>query len=214
MTRRFMPAPYSMSEYEALPRSRQLAYRILRHPCVLLGILPLVYFVVVERFWFHIDPRWRRERWSSLITTALAVALLYLVARWIGWQALLLIYLPTAMLAASAGMWLFLVQHHFPHAYFRPDRQWQFSDAAFLGSSYYELPAILNWFSADIGIHHLHHFDSRIPNYRLRECQRDNPDLQPAVRLSIRDSLACARLALWDEQHKCMIGFSPRRTAT
>jgi omega-6 fatty acid desaturase (delta-12 desaturase) len=104
-------------------------------------------------------------------------------------------------------MWLFLVQHHFEAAYWRRDRDWDHVEAALEGSSHYALPWPLGWFTADIGLHHLHHLDSQIPNYRLRECARAHPELRAARRLSLRESLACVSFALWDEGQGRMVRF-------
>ena len=112
------------------------------------------------------------------------------------------------LLAGAAGVWLFYVQHQFESAYWARGRAWNFERSAVEGSSYYDLPAILHWFSANIGYHHLHHIATRVPNYRLRECFDSHPRLQRATRLTLRTSLHSARLRLWDAQVERMVPFS------
>ena len=116
--------------------------------------------------------------------------------------------MPVVAIAASAGTWLFYVQHHFESTYWRRHDRWDYFDAGLAGSSYYEFPAVLRWFTADIGLHHVHHLDSQIPNYRLQECFDENPGLQRGARLTLRDSLSCASLKLWDEEKSEMVGLS------
>ena len=129
------------------------------------------------------------------------------LALMIGPIALLKLHLPIILLAASAGIWLFYVQHQYPESYWRRSGAWNFHQAALLGSSYYTLPRVLQWFTANIGLHHIHHLCSRIPNYRLQECLDENPELRRAPRLTLLESLGCARLSLWNEETGRMIGF-------
>jgi omega-6 fatty acid desaturase (delta-12 desaturase) len=125
-----------------------------------------------------------------------------------GLMPVLLIFLPSTMLAAAAGVWLFYVQHQFEHTLWDNDEVWQLHDAALNGSSHYILPLIMNWFSANIGIHHVHHLYSRIPFYRLPEVLCDHAELADCNRLTIRQSLANARLHLWDEKSRRLLSFS------
>jgi omega-6 fatty acid desaturase (delta-12 desaturase) len=126
----------------------------------------------------------------------------------VGFKEFLLIHGPLVAVAASAGAWLFYVQHHFEPTYFRRNEDWNYFEAGLAGSSLYELPAVLRWFTADIGIHHVHHLDSQIPNYRLKECFDANPELQQVARLTLRSSLSCVFLKLWDEEKSEMVGLS------
>ena len=142
--------------------------------------------------------------WTNLGLAAAVALMSWLV----GFKVLLLIHLPILILAASAGSWLFYVQHHFEDAYWRRHDRWNYFDAGLAGSSYYKLPGVLRWFTADIGLHHIHHLDSRIPNYRLQECFDENPALQRVVRFGLWDSLACASLRLWDEDRSEMVSLS------
>ena len=135
--------------------------------------------------------------------TNLALAALVVAASLtIGWKAFLMVHLPICLLAGSAGVWLFYVQHQFEDTYWRDRPEWSFHLAALHGSSWYDLPRFLHWWSGNIGFHHIHHLSSHIPNYRLRECLRDFPALEEAPRLTLWSSLRCARLKLWDEERR------------
>ena len=201
----------TVREYRALPRWRRLAYRLYRHPLVFLGIGPLYVFVVKHRF--PIDGLRRRRRvLLSVFATNLAIgAVTVALVLWLGFFGALVVQAPVVLLAALAGVWLFYVQHQFDHTYWRPDADWDFHEAAIHGSSHYHLPQPLRWITADIGIHHIHHLSSRIPNYRLRDCLAENPELQTARRITLRESIACVRLALWDEEAGRLVGFGALR---
>ncbi len=125
----------------------------------------------------------------------------------IGIEPFLLIQMPTALLAASAGVWLFYVQHQFEETYWEADSKWTHPLASLKGSSYYVLPGILRWFTANIGVHHVHHLNSRIPFYRLPEVLRNHPELADVSRLSLAESFGCMRLALWDESRRRLVSF-------
>jgi len=135
------------------------------------------------------------------------------MALWLGLAQALMVQGPIVLLSSMAGVWLFYVQHQFTETYWRGTEDWNFHDAAIRGSSYYDLPQPLRWLTADIGIHHIHHLSSRIPNYRLHECLADNPALRKIGRITLRDSLSCLRLALWDEEAGCLVGFGALRDA-
>ncbi len=198
----------TVREYCALSGLGRWQYRLHRHPLVLFGIGPFLYFVIFQRFTFYDGGLTRRERraiyWTNLALVAAGAFMSWIV----GFKVLLMIHLPILMLAASAGSWLFYVQHHFEDTYWRRHDRWNYFDAGLAGSSYYKLPGWLRWLTADIGLHHVHHLDSRIPNYRLQECFDENPALQRVVQLGLRDSLACASLRLWDEETSEMVGLA------
>jgi omega-6 fatty acid desaturase (delta-12 desaturase) len=117
------------------------------------------------------------------------------------------VHLPIALLAASIGVWLFYVQHQFEETFWADTPAWNLHEAALHGSSHYELPSILCWFTANIGVHHVHHLCSRIPFYRLPRVLREHPELKDIGRITLTQSLACIRLALWDERHRRLISF-------
>ncbi|MGH6932872.1 MAG: fatty acid desaturase [Dongiaceae bacterium] len=198
---------FTVREYLALSRWRRLAYRLYRHPLVLFGLGPAYLFLIKHRLPLDF-PMWRTGVWRGVLGTNFAiVGLMVVLAVLIGPLELLQLQLPVIVLASSIGVWLFHVQHQFEDAHWQRDRQWRFHRAAVLGSSYYSLPRPLQWLTANIGLHHIHHLCSRIPNYRLRECLDRNPALGRTNRLTLAASLRCARLALWDEDAARMIRF-------
>jgi len=129
----------------------------------------------------------------------------------VGWKAFLLVQLPVSLLAGSVGVWLFYVQHQFEDTYWEHDERWAFVDAGLKGSSYYRLPRLLQWATGNIGLHHIHHLSSRIPNYRLQEAFDENPDLQRVTTLTLWESIRCVRLALWDEAERRLVTFREAR---
>jgi acyl-lipid omega-6 desaturase (Delta-12 desaturase) len=197
----------TVREYSQLSRWEKLAYRIHRHPLVLFGIGPMLYFVVWQRF--VMEPKeWKVER-RSVHWTNLAIAMCIVgMCWWVGTWTFLALELPIVALASSAGVWLFYVQHHYESTYWRRRGEWQHAEASLNGSSYYRLPSVLQWFSANIGLHHIHHLDSQIPNYRLQECLDRNPSLRDMGQMTLWESLGCARLRLWDEEAGRMVGVS------
>jgi omega-6 fatty acid desaturase (delta-12 desaturase) len=118
------------------------------------------------------------------------------------------VQIPITLIASLIGLWLFYIQHQFERTYWEPGRTWTFAESALHGSSHYRLPAILRWFTANIGLHHIHHFCSQIPNYHLAECLADNPALEARTQLTFWQSLRCGRLALWDEDRKRLVAFN------
>lgn len=202
----------TVREYLALPRLKRLAYRAYRNPLTILGIGPIYLFVLKFRLPLDLlrrNARQRRQVFASVMLTNLAIAaLLTGLGLWLGFVDMLLLQAPIVLLSSAAGVWLFYVQHQFDHAYWRRHEDWDFHDAAVEGSSFYDLPQPLRWLTADIGIHHIHHLSSRVPNYRLRECLACLPELPGVTRLTLRDSLKCLRLALYDEETRRMVRFA------
>ena len=198
----------TVEEYLALSVGRRFLYQLYRNPIVFFGIGPIYLFVIKHRFPFRSRPSGRRGVVSVCATNAAIGAVIAAAIYCFGVVDLLMVQIPVTLLASSIGVWLFFVQHQFERTYWERESDWNFSHAALRGSSYYELPGLMRWFTADIGIHHIHHLCSKIPNYRLRECLRDNPELRTAAkRLTFTQSIQCMRLALWDERQKRLIGF-------
>jgi omega-6 fatty acid desaturase (delta-12 desaturase) len=194
------------AEYERSPQRKRLHYRLYRTPLIMIGLGAVFTFFLRNRL--PTRKVKRKERASVLFTNLLIVAVI-LMANWvIGWRTYLLIQLPVFWFAGAAGVWLFYVQHQFPGGYWARKGAWEPLRAAMEGSSFYKLPAVLRWFSSNIGYHHVHHLSPRIPNYRLKECFDTVPALQAKAPLTIGESLACARLKLWDEKMQKMVDFS------
>ncbi len=200
----------TVAEYNDLTPFNRLMYRLYRHPVTLFGFGPSYLFLLQNRLPLGLMNG--VQYWISAMATNIAiVAALVVIWYFGGLMPILLIFLPSTLIAATAGMWLFYVQHQFENTQWDQEGDWQLHDAALKGSSHYVMPAVLQWFSANIGIHHVHHLYSRIPFYRLTEVLKDHADLAKANRMTIRESLACARLHLWDEKSKRLLSFARAR---
>lgn len=197
----------TVAEYLALSRWHRYRYRLYRHPLVIFGLGPAYLFLVQNRLPIGLlRAGW--QPWISTMATNAAIAVLVAGAIWLlGIGSFLLLHLPVTLLAASIGVWLFYVQHQFEETVWDPDKEWNMHEAALHGSSHYDLPGVLRWFTANIGIHHIHHLASRIPYYRLPQVMRDHPELNEVGRLTLWKSLGCVRLVLWDEGKKRLIPF-------
>jgi acyl-lipid omega-6 desaturase (Delta-12 desaturase) len=195
----------TVGEYLALAPRAQLGYRLFRNPLVMFSVGPIVALVVGPRLIARsARPRMRR----SVIGTNVALALLVGALCWlIGWRDYLLVQAPTVLLAGSAGIWLFYVQHQFEDAYWESAPGWSYADAALRGSSYLKLPKLLQFFSGNIGLHHVHHLSARIPNYNLQRAHDENAIFHDVPVLSLRDGLRAVRLKLWDEERGRMVTF-------
>jgi omega-6 fatty acid desaturase (delta-12 desaturase) len=201
----------TVREYQALSRRGRVWYRIGRNPLVLLGIGPFWQFVLKHRYPFDAPRAWKRE-WASVHRTNLGLLAVLVAAYFtVGLGTFFLVQVPITLIAGAAGVWLFYVQHQFEDTYWRDRPEWSFHLAAVHGSSWYDLPRFLHWWSGNIGFHHIHHLASHIPNYRLRECLRAYPALESAPRLTLWSSLRCARLKLWDEEREKLIGYRELR---
>ena len=198
----------TVSEYQSLSRFGQLKYRLYRNPFVLFVLGPSYLFFLENRLPLGLmTAGWRY--WVSAMGTNVVLAVVLVTLGYIGGlAAIFLVFVPTVVVAASIGVWLFYVQHQFEETCWDHDPDWQLQDAALHGSSHYILPGILRWFSANIGAHHVHHLQSRVPFYRLSEILRDHPKLDQAQRLTIRESISCVKLQLWDDQSRRLISFS------
>ena len=198
----------TVAEYLALSRRGRFNYRVYRHPVTLFVIGAAMHFLVKHRIPTIVPREWKRERWSILWTDIVLVGLILTAGLLIGFKALLMVQLPLTLLACSLGVWLFYVQHQFEPTYWEHDTDWQYSQAALEGSSFYKLPKVLHWMTGNIGFHHIHHLNARIPNYRLPEVFQNHPELNVKVtQLTLLESLRSARMALWDEENRRLIGF-------
>jgi omega-6 fatty acid desaturase (delta-12 desaturase) len=203
----------TVAEYQALSPFRRLLYRLYRHPLILFGVGPAYLFVIQHRIPFgEMRKGWRP--WFEIMATNLAIAGVVGLSIGLGGVGpFLMVHLPVVLLAATIGVWLFYVQHQFEHAHWKRGDEWDLQEAALQGSTHYDLPGVLRWLTAHIGVHHVHHLNSRIPFYRLPQILEDHPPLRQVQRLTLRQSLACVPLTLWDERTERMVSFRQARGA-
>ncbi|HUL89829.1 MAG TPA: fatty acid desaturase [Pseudolabrys sp.] len=204
----------TVNEYLARSFWGRLKYRLYRHPVVMFGIGPTYLFLLRHRIPLGLMRNgW--QPWASTMLTNLAVALIVAALTWlIGIKAFIVVHLPITIFAATAGVWLFYVQHQFEYTVWERDAKWCLHDAALHGSSHYDLPVMLRWFTANIGVHHVHHLCSRIPYYRLPCVLRDYPELRDVGRVTLLESFRCVRLVLWDEAQRRLVSFREARAST
>jgi acyl-lipid omega-6 desaturase (Delta-12 desaturase) len=197
----------TVGEYRARDRRGRIAYRLLRNPIVMFGVGPVIAMMVGPR----IPTRSQRQRMRrSVLATDLALFVVIGGLCWLmGWQTFLLVWAPPALLAGAIGIWLFYVQHQFEGAYWKSSGDWEYADAALRGSSYLRLPAIGRFFTGNIGFHHVHHLNARIPNYNLKRAHDANPVFHSVPTLSFWDGLRAVRLKLWDEDRQRLVPFPP-----
>jgi acyl-lipid omega-6 desaturase (Delta-12 desaturase) len=197
----------TVDEYRARSWWGRLLYRTYRNPVVLFVLGPSYLFILQNRLPFGLmKSGWRY--WTSAMGTNAMIAIGLGLMIWLGgFMPVLLIYLPTSVIAGTIGVWLFYVQHQFEETHWSKTEDWQLHQAALEGSSHYVLPQPLRWISANIGIHHVHHLYSRIPFYRLPEVLRDNRALAEAQRLTIWQSFRSVHLHLWDEKLQKLMSF-------
>ncbi|MEA2390699.1 MAG: hypothetical protein QOK31_808 [Solirubrobacteraceae bacterium] len=196
----------TVAEYRALPRIKRLGYRLFRNPLVMFGLGPIFALVVQPRLVSRsARPRIKR----SVMGTNVALVLLVGTLCWlIGWQDYLLVQVPTIMVAGAAGIWLFYVQHQFEDVYWENTDGWSYADAALRGSSYLKLPKVLQFFSGNIGLHHVHHLSARIPNYNLQRAHDENPIFHSVPTLTLMDGLRAVRLKLYDEDQRRLVTWA------
>jgi omega-6 fatty acid desaturase (delta-12 desaturase) len=199
----------TVAEYGARPWPRRLAYRLFRNPLVMFGLGPIWAMFVQPRLVSRsMRPRIRR----GIVATNIALVMLVgTLCALVGWREYLLVQAPTALLAGAAGVFLFYVQHQFDGTYWTSAADWSFADAALEGSSYLKLPTVLQFFTASIGLHHVHHLSVKIPNYNLQRAQDENPIFHRVPKLSLWDGLRAVRLKLWDEDRGRLVTFEQAR---
>lgn len=197
----------TVSEYKDLSKFQRLVYRVYRSPVVLFGLGPSYLFMLQNRLPIGLMRSGWKYWTSAMGTNAVLLLILGIIGYFGGLAPLLLIFLPTSLIAASAGVWMFYVQHQFEDTHWDKNEDWKLHDAAFHGSSHYVLPKALMWVTGNIGVHHVHHLYSRIPFYRLTEVLRDFPVLANSQRLTIGESLACVKLQLWDEESRKLLSY-------
>jgi omega-6 fatty acid desaturase (delta-12 desaturase) len=206
----------TVEEFQGLSKWGKLKYRLYRNPLVLFLFVPTVLFAIIYRFPISRMNALRQVELSVYLTNvaiaAVATGMIFLV----GWKAFLAVQIPITIVTSSIGMWLFYVQHQFEDTYWSENDEWDYTEAALHGSSFYRLPKVLQWFTGNIGFHHVHHLSPRIPNYLLEKCHKENPEIQDVSVLTLRTSLRSLPLTLWDEQRKKLISFRQlkRRTAS
>jgi acyl-lipid omega-6 desaturase (Delta-12 desaturase) len=197
----------TVCEYRARSRWGRLKYRLYRHPLIMFGVGPAYLFLFQHRLPLGLMHKgWLP--WASTMATNAAIAIIVAALCWfIGIKAFLLVHIPITLLAATGGVWLFYVQHQFEQTTWERDERWNLHEAALYGSSHYDLPPLLRWFTANIGIHHVHHLCSRIPYYRLSRVLRDHPELGEIGHVTLLQSFRLVRLVLWDEAQRRLVSF-------
>ena len=197
----------TVKEYQKRSRLGRLGYRLYRNPFVLFVIGPVWQFMIKHRYPVDTPRAWKRE-WRGILWTNLALlAIIIVMGLTIGVQRFLMVQLPISLIAGALGVWMFYVQHQFDGVYWARHQEWDFEHAAVLGSSYYKLPKILQFFSGNIGFHHIHHLSSRIPNYNLESCHNEIPEFQKIKPLTFSSSMKCAKFRLWDEKNNQLVGY-------
>jgi omega-6 fatty acid desaturase (delta-12 desaturase) len=201
----------TVKEYEEATPSKKFVYRIARNPIIMFSVGALGVFLIGHRIISKNDGV--RERRSVHWTNLALAGMVALMSALIGFKAYVLIQLPILAVAASAGVWLFYVQHQFEGVYWSRHEDWDYVTAALAGSSYYKLPKVLQWFSGNIGFHHIHHYNPRIPNYFLENCQKKVEAFQQVEPITMRMSLKALRFRLWDEEKRKLVGYPKAKAA-
>jgi omega-6 fatty acid desaturase (delta-12 desaturase) len=196
----------TVAEYQARSWRGRLAYRLFRHPLVMFGFGPVFAMLIGPRLVARRAPP--RMRNSVLGTDAALVVIVGALCWLIGWEDFLIVWAPAALLAGSVGIWLFYVQHQFENTYWQRHGEWSFAEAGLRGSSYLKLPKLLQFFTGNIGLHHVHHLNPRIPNYHLQRAHDANAIFASVPTVSIRDGVRAVRFKLWDEETEQLWSFA------
>jgi omega-6 fatty acid desaturase (delta-12 desaturase) len=192
-------------EYENASKRKKLFYRLYRNPLIMLGIGAPYIFIIQNRFFSKRSGK--NEKWNIVFTNIVLAIIIAGISLLIGFKAFLMIYLPVLYISSILGTWLFYMQHQFEGVHWYRQGDWDYPTVALKGSSYYKLPGLLKWFSGNIGFHHVHHLSPRIPNYKLEECNNDNPIFSDISPVKIKESLRSLKLRLWDEEQGKLVGF-------
>lgn len=197
----------TVAEYLAASPFERLRYRLYRHPLFLFGLGVPAYFLFIQRLpWFH--GLKASEAWRSVMGLNIAMTIVFgSLGLLLGFGPVALVFLPMLHVASALGGWLFFVQHQFEETQWDHAETWDFQTAAVHGSSYYVLPKPLQWVTGNIGLHHIHHLNSMVPNYRLQECLDALPELSQVNRLTVVESLRCVHLALWDDAKRRLVSY-------
>jgi omega-6 fatty acid desaturase (delta-12 desaturase) len=195
----------TVEEFKASPWWRKMFYTVYRNPLVMFVIAPVLMFVVMHRF---PNPEFgRREKFSVWFTNAALAAIVSVAAMTMGFKEFLLVQIPIIWISATAGIWLFYVQHQFEEGHWVRHPDWDYFTAAIKGSSFYKLPKVLQWFSGNIGVHHIHHLSPKIPNYLLEKCHNENEMFQEVRPLTLFGSFKALLFRLWDEKRRKYVWF-------
>jgi omega-6 fatty acid desaturase (delta-12 desaturase) len=195
----------TLEEYQKSSKFKQLAYSVFRHPLAMFLVGPVFVFMLRQRF--PSVNAGRSEKLGVLYTDLALIAIFFGMSLLIGWKEFFILQISIMWIAGAVGIWLFYVQHQFEDVYWRRNGEWDFVQSALKGASCYRLPGILEWFSGNIGYHHIHHLSPRIPNYFLKKCYLDNPPLQKAYTFNLRTSLNTLPLRVWDEFTGKLVGL-------
>jgi acyl-lipid omega-6 desaturase (Delta-12 desaturase) len=198
----------TVREYLALTPWRRFLYRLPRHPLIANILLPPLVFLLLYRVPFDTPRDWARERRSVYLTDLALAALFATLVALLGWREVLTVHLPIMVVSSILGVWLFSLQHRFETSRWLGHGEWSFVEAALEGSSYFRLPRVLHWLTGNIGFHHIHHLNPRVPNYRLSACHDSVQALRPVRGLSFRGGLGAPRLTLWDEARGRLVRFA------
>ncbi len=196
----------TVEEYQKLSKWGKFSYRFYRHPLFLIVSAPLLLFLIQHR----IPKKYMtlKEHMYVHLSTLTILAVIALVVWAIGWKEYLLIQLPVIYIASVHGVWLFYVQHQYETVKWVRGKEWDYKTIALEGSSFFKLPKLLQWFTGNIGFHHVHHLSPRIPNYKLAKCHKENPIFQNVKPITFFSSIKSLRLRLWDEKKQKLVGFS------
>ncbi|WP_409300376.1 fatty acid desaturase [Peribacillus sp. SCS-155] len=195
----------TIDEYVQASPWLRFKYRLYRNPFVMFVLGPIYVFLIQQRF--NKKGAKKKERINTYITNLAIFSIIALLCWTIGWREFIAVQIPIFMVSGSIGIWLFYVQHQFEDTYFEHNEEWEYVKAAVEGSSFYKLPKILQWITGNIGFHHVHHLNPRVPNYHLEAAHYHTEPLQKVPTITLRTSLNSLKMHIWDEENKNFIGF-------